>query len=153
MPSLAGRNAALLSRHPFRTNPSASSGRSLELAEKPARHLRQFEPHAYPVQCRIPRVKLVNPIHRSNYGATLLTLFAVVPLAFAQNTAPFATTPAAPLAFDVISIHPTKSVMTTDNNGSMFSRIFIGDASPTATTSKMLTLKYIISKSRLQRQG
>jgi uncharacterized protein (TIGR03435 family) len=89
-------------------------------------------------------VKLVNPIHRSNYGATLLTLFAVVPLAFAQNTAPFATPPAAPLAFDVISIRPSKSVMTTDNNGNTFSRMFIGDT-PDGYHVENATLKYIVS--------
>jgi uncharacterized protein (TIGR03435 family) len=55
-------------------------------------------------------VKLADPIRGSNYSATLLALFAVMPLAFAQNAAPIAsaTTPAKPLAFDVISIRPSK---------------------------------------------
>jgi bla regulator protein BlaR1 len=62
------------------------------------------------VHCRIPRVKFADPIRKSNYSATLLALFAVMPLAFAQNVAPIAsaTTPAKPLAFDVVSIRPSK---------------------------------------------
>jgi uncharacterized protein (TIGR03435 family) len=62
------------------------------------------------VHCRIPRVKLADPIRRSNYSATLLAFFAVMPLAVAQNAAPIdsATKPAKPLAFDVVSIRPTK---------------------------------------------
>jgi len=88
-------------------------------------------------------VKLVNPIHRSNYGATLLTLFAVVPLAFAQNTAPFATTPAAPLAFDAISIHPTKPGMTTTINGVTTNRSF-ARATPDGYSVGNDTLKDLI---------
>jgi uncharacterized protein (TIGR03435 family) len=53
-------------------------------------------------------VKLADPIRRSNYGATLLALFAVVPLAFAQNTAPTAAATAKPLAFDVVSLRPSQ---------------------------------------------
>lgn len=47
-------------------------------------------------------MKLADLICRSNYGATLLALFAVLPLAFAQSTA----TPAAaqPLVFEVASV-------------------------------------------------
>ena len=57
-----------------------------------------------------PRVKLADPIRRSNYSATLLALFAVMPLAFAQNAAPIAsaTAPAKSLAFDVVSIRLSK---------------------------------------------
>lgn len=55
-------------------------------------------------------MELAGPIRGSNYSATLLALFAVMPLAFAQNAAPIAsaTTPAKPLAFDVVSIRPSK---------------------------------------------
>ena len=62
------------------------------------------------MHCRIPRVKLAVRIRRSNCSATLLAFFAVIPLAVAQNTAPnaSATTPAKPLAFEVVSIRPTK---------------------------------------------
>ena len=79
------------------------------------------------MQCRISRVKLADPIRRPNYSATLLTLFAVVPLAFAQNTAPFATTPAAPLAFDAISIHPTKIKTITVNEDVETTRMVLSD--------------------------
>ena len=60
------------------------------------------------VDCRISSVKLAGPIRRLNYSATLLALFAAVPLAFAQNTAPTAAATAKPLAFDVVSIRPSK---------------------------------------------
>ena len=62
------------------------------------------------MDCRIPGVKLADPIRRSNYSATLLALFAVTPLAFAQNAAPIAsaTTSAKPLAFEVVSIRPAQ---------------------------------------------
>jgi uncharacterized protein (TIGR03435 family) len=55
-------------------------------------------------------VKLADPIRRSNYSATLLGFLAVMPLAIAQNAAPIdsATKPAKPLAFDVVSIRPSK---------------------------------------------
>jgi len=54
-------------------------------------------------------VKLADPIRRPNGIATLLAFFAVIPLAVAQNTSPgaSATTPAKPLAFDVVSIRPS----------------------------------------------
>jgi bla regulator protein BlaR1 len=59
---------------------------------------------------RIPRVTRADPIRRSNYSATLLALSAVMPLAVAQNAASIdsATKPAKPLAFDVVSIRPSK---------------------------------------------
>jgi bla regulator protein BlaR1 len=62
------------------------------------------------VHCRIPRVKLGDPIRRSNYSATLLAFCAVIPLAVAQNATPDASAAIAakPLAFDVISIRPSK---------------------------------------------
>jgi len=55
-------------------------------------------------------MKPARSIRGSNYSATLLALFAVMPLAFAQNAAPIAsaTTPAKLLAFDVVSIRPSK---------------------------------------------
>ena len=55
-------------------------------------------------------MKLAHPIRRSKYSATLLAFFAIIPLAVAQNTAPSAsaTTPAKTLAFDVVSIRPSK---------------------------------------------
>ncbi len=58
------------------------------------------------MHCRIPRVKLADPIRRSNYSATLLAFFAVIPLAVAQNAAPSisSATPAKSIAFDVVSI-------------------------------------------------
>jgi uncharacterized protein (TIGR03435 family) len=53
-------------------------------------------------------VKLADLIRRSNYGATLLALFAVLPLAFAESTATPATAPqppaAQPLVFEVASV-------------------------------------------------
>src|ERR1035441_8312110 len=60
------------------------------------------------MHCTIWRVKLTNATRRSS--ETLLTLFAMVPLAFAQSTAPTATTPTHPLTFDVVSIKQNKSV-------------------------------------------
>jgi uncharacterized protein (TIGR03435 family) len=55
-------------------------------------------------------------------------IFLVAPVAFAQPpaapTPPSAAPAAAPLAFDAISIHPTKSVMTTVNNGVEIRRTF-----------------------------
>jgi uncharacterized protein (TIGR03435 family) len=55
-------------------------------------------------------MKPAHSIRGSNYSAILLALFAVMPLAFAQNAAPIAsaTTPAKLLAFDVVSIRPSK---------------------------------------------
>ena len=53
-------------------------------------------------------MKLADPIRIPNYSATLLVLFAMVSLGFAQNVAPTATAPANPLAFDVVSIRPSK---------------------------------------------
>jgi uncharacterized protein (TIGR03435 family) len=50
------------------------------------------------------------PIRRLSYSATLLTFFAVMPLAVAQNASPIAsaTKPATKPAFDVVSIRPSK---------------------------------------------
>ncbi len=55
-------------------------------------------------------MRSADSIRRSNYDAILLALFAVVPLALAQNAAPIAsgTTPVKPLAFEVVSIRPAK---------------------------------------------
>ena len=49
-------------------------------------------------------------IRRSNCPATLLAFLAVTPLAAAQNAAPIdpAAPPAKPLAFEVVSIRPSK---------------------------------------------
>jgi uncharacterized protein (TIGR03435 family) len=61
------------------------------------------------MRCRIFLVELADSIRRSSHSATLLAFFAVIPLAVAQNTSSFAaaTTPAKPLAFDVVSIRPS----------------------------------------------
>jgi uncharacterized protein (TIGR03435 family) len=74
-------------------------------------------------------------------------IFLAAPIALTQTPAapapPNATPAAAPLAFDVISIHPSKSGMTTDNNGNTFSRMFIRDT-PDGYSAGNATLKYII---------
>jgi uncharacterized protein (TIGR03435 family) len=56
-------------------------------------------------------VKLADPARQTKcLGAILLALFAVAPLALAQNAAPTgpATTPVKPLAFEIVSIRPSK---------------------------------------------
>ncbi len=85
-------------------------------------------------------MKHEDPIRRSNRSATLLAFLAVLPLAVAQNAAPIdsATRPAKPLAFEVVSIRPSKpgtnnrmSWSTTPNGyrvtgQSLFSTIMLG---------------------------
>jgi len=55
-------------------------------------------------------VKRTDPIRGSNYCTALLAFLAVIPLAVAQSAAPTdsATKAAKPLAFDVVSIRPSK---------------------------------------------
>ena len=84
-------------------------------------------------------------MRRLTLAATLLIFSA--PALFAQSPAaptPPNATPAAPLAYDVISIHPSKSVMTTVNNSVTFSRMFIRETSDSYHVENV-TLKYIIS--------
>jgi uncharacterized protein (TIGR03435 family) len=71
------------------------------------------------VHCRIPRVKLADPIRRSNYSATLLALFAVMPLAFAQNIST-AQQPqqAKSLQFEVATIRPGNPPLGVDSSTS-----------------------------------
>jgi bla regulator protein BlaR1 len=58
--------------------------------------------------CKILRVRLTSAIRRSIHSATLLALVTAVPPAFAQAPASNSATPTKPLAFDVVSIRPSK---------------------------------------------
>jgi uncharacterized protein (TIGR03435 family) len=77
----------------------------------------------------------------------LALIFLAAPVALSQSPAatapPNATPTAAPLAFDVISIHPTKSTTTTTSGGVEIERMFTR-TTPDGYSVENATLKYLI---------
>jgi len=92
----------------------------------------------------------MNPRARFNSHVIAFVLLFATAILLAQppgptavSTSPSATPAAAPLAFDAISIHPTKPGMTTTSNGVEISRMFVRDT-PDGFSVGNGTLKYLI---------
>jgi len=90
------------------------------------------------------------PAHRTNLFLAVALIFLAAPAALAQApappvapTPPIATPAAATLAFDAISIHPTKPGMTTTSNGVTINRMFTQDT-PDGYHVGNGTLKFLI---------
>jgi uncharacterized protein (TIGR03435 family) len=84
---------------------------------------------------------------RTNLFLATALIVLAAPVALAQSPAatapPNATPAAAPLAFDAISIHPTKNTTTTVSNDVVINRMFIRDT-PDGYSVGNGTLKYLI---------
>jgi uncharacterized protein (TIGR03435 family) len=87
------------------------------------------------------------PARRTNLFLALALIFLTAPVALTQSpaatTPPNATSAAAPLAFDAISIRPSKSTTTTTNNGIEIERMFTR-TTPDGYSVENATLKYLI---------